>query len=88
VSQTNIPYFKSWIIFMITSFVLSVLAGMAIGFVVGFIMGMIGAPMQTVQVVCAIAGGVLGLIVSYAMFRWVIDRFIIPSVAGATSTLS
>ncbi len=84
-AQSNVPYFKAWFIFLLTSLVLSVLAGMAIGFVLGLIMGIVGAPIQTVQVVCGIAGAVLGFIVSYTMFRWVVDRFIIPSVTGATT---
>jgi hypothetical protein len=80
VAHPNVPYFKSWLIFSVSSVLLALLCGMAIGFVLGMIMGIIGVPIETVKFVCGIAGLLLGLLVSFAMFRWVIDRFVIPSV--------
>ena len=43
---------------------------MLAGAVVGFFLGALGSPIQTIQIAAGIAGGVLGLLVSYFTFRW------------------
>jgi ABC-type uncharacterized transport system permease subunit len=86
-AHNQIPYFKTWFIYTLCSLVVSFASGMVIGFVLGAILGIAGASLETIQVVCAIAGFVLGLAISYLIFRWVVDRFIVPAIASsATAT--
>lgn len=84
-ASTGIPYFKAWIIFAIVSVLLGFFGGMAIGFVVGFAMGVAGMPIESIQLVCTILGLIVGLVASFATFRWVVDRFIVPAVASPPS---
>jgi hypothetical protein len=79
-AKSGIPYFKAWVIFTLLSVILAVFCGMAIGFVIGVILGIAGVPLETVQVVCRLAGLMVGFIASFAMFRWVVDRFIVPAI--------
>lgn len=84
-SNSQIPYFKTWLIYSLSSMVLSALCGMASGMVCGMIMGAAGVPLDTIKVVCGVLGFVLGLAISFIMFRWAVDKFIVPKVSRLPS---
>lgn len=79
-ASKGIPYFKAWLIFAISSTLLAFGAGIAVGFVVGAALGIAGVSIEQIQTICSILGFVLGLVVSFLIFRWVVDRFIVPAV--------
>ena len=85
-SNSNIPYFKTWLIFTILTTALSALGGFAVGAIFGAILGAAGAPIKTIQIAGGVGGFVIGLITSFAMFRWAIDRYIVPAVTRISST--
>jgi hypothetical protein len=80
-ASTGIPYFKAWLIFVISSTVIAFGAGIAVGFVVGAMLGVAGVSIEQIQTICGVLGFVLGLVVSFLIFRWVIERYIVPAVA-------
>ena len=84
-ADSRIPYFKAWFIYSIGTVLLAFFAGMAVGFVLGAVMGAAGVPLDTIRTVCGIAGAVFGIIVSFVMFRWTVDRFIVPAIMTPTS---
>jgi hypothetical protein len=86
VNNSQIPYFKAWIIFYLATLLLSFLCGMAIGAALGAGLAIVGAPVQTIQIVGGIAGFVLSLVISFVMFRWVVDKYIVPSVASTAAS--
>lgn len=85
-ANSQIPYFKTWLIYTLSSMVLGALCGMASGMVCGFVMGAAGMPVETIKIVCGIVGFVLGIIVSFIMFRWAVDKFIVLEVSRLPST--
>lgn len=86
-AHPQIPYFKSWLIYSVSSMVLGFLCGLSAGMVLGGILGAVGAPIETVKIVCGGTGFVLGLIASFIMFRWVVDRFIVPAITENAASL-
>lgn len=81
----KIPYFKAWFIFYLGSTLIALGVGMVVGFLVGAILGIAGVEIITIQRTCAILGGLLGVVISYFIFRWVIDRFVVPAVSATQS---
>ncbi len=82
-TPSGIPYFKAWLIFAISSTALALGVGAAAGFVVGAALGIAGVGVAQIQTIGSILGFVVGLVVSFLMFRWVIDRFIVPAVISS-----
>ena len=80
-APARIPYFKAWFIFYLASTLIALGVGMAVGFVVGAILGIAGVEIVVIQRVCRGLGLILGLVVSYFIFRWVIDRFVVPAIS-------
>ena len=75
------PIFKAWLIFIVISSVLGVLAGAAAGFVVGFTLGLLGhVDLDSIRLACGAAGFITGLPVSFFVFQWVVNRFVAPNV--------
>lgn len=79
-SDSRIPYFKAWLIYSVATVLLAFFGGMAIGAVMGFIMGAAGVPINTISTVGGILGMVVGIVVSFIMFRWTVDKFIVPAI--------
>jgi hypothetical protein len=82
----GIPYFKAWLIFLLVSTLLAMGVGMAVGMLIGVVLGIAQVDLLIIQRVCAAIGFVLGLVVSYSIFRWVIDRYVVPAVRSAELT--
>lgn len=56
------------------SVLLSFAAGFVAGFVMGFVMGLLGISNQVISIAAAAAGGVLGFIISIALFRAMLGK--------------
>jgi hypothetical protein len=84
-SDSRIPYFKAWLIYSVATVLLAFFGGMAVGAVMGFIMGAAGVQIETIRTVGGILGMVVGIIVSFIMFRWTIDKFVIPAITTTGS---
>lgn len=80
-ATARIPYFKAWFIFYLASTLTALGVGMAVGFVVGAILGIAGVEIVMIQRICGGLGLILGFVVSYFIFRWVIDRFVVPAIS-------
>ncbi len=65
-----------WGVFLILSTILSAVAGGILGGTIGGILGVAQYSMGTIQIACLIAGGLVGLPISYACFRWSVKRLI------------
>ena len=85
-ASSKVPYFKSWLVFVVSSVLLSMGAGMAVGIVLGMVMGFAGVDVSAIRNSATALGFVIGLSISFVMFRWVIDRYIVPSLIESDDT--
>jgi len=78
--KLNIRYFKSFIIYAF----LGLAANAGVGFIqeaiLGGIMRGLGVEIGTIQRTCGIMEFILGGIVSFLIFRWVVRTLIVPQV--------
>ena len=78
---TEKNYFVAWIIFYFGGLVGAMLAGAIAGAAIGAAMGMNGYSVESIKSVCGTAGFLVGLPVSYFVFRAVVKRFIIAKLS-------
>jgi uncharacterized RDD family membrane protein YckC len=60
--------FLAWLIDNILLTVVGFVGGGVIGFILGFILGMAQVPLNAIQVICGLAGGIFGLIITWLYF--------------------
>ncbi len=77
-------YLKTWALFTICAGVGGLVAGAVIGGILGAILGAAGLTVQTIKLLCAMAGFAAGLPVSYLMFRLFVARFIVRKLTAQT----
>ena len=80
--KTEIKYLKSFIIYTIIAVIAGLVVGAIQGAILGGILGASGVDLPTIQIISAISGFIFGSIVSFFVFRWVIQTQIIPQLAN------
>jgi uncharacterized RDD family membrane protein YckC len=60
--------FLAWLIDNILLSVVGFVGGGMIGFVLGFMLGMAQVPLDSIQVICGLAGGIFGLVITWLYF--------------------
>ena len=78
----EIRYLKSFIIYTLSALVVGMVAGAVQGMILGGAMGAAGVDIRTIQITCGITGFVFGSIVSFFVFRWVIQTQILPQITA------
>ena len=68
--------FLTWLLFAVVTFLVSALGGGIVGFVVGFILGAADVDLEVIETVCGLLGGLLGIVISYLSFRFLVIRMI------------
>lgn len=79
-AASQLPYFKSWLLFVVIAGIGSGLAGAIGGGGIGAIMGSAGASVTTIKIVAGGFGFLLGLPISYYTFKWAVRKFIVASL--------
>ncbi len=80
-SIPKIKYLKSFVLYTLIAVVVGAVVGAIQGAILGAILGASGFDIQTIQIVSGIMGFILGSVVSFFVFRWIIQTQIIPQVA-------
>lgn len=78
-------YFKTWFVFFLGASVFGAVIGGLVGGVMGAILGFQGASPERIRIVCGIVGFLVGIPISYAMFRWTVGSFIVKRISRAMS---
>ena len=73
-------YFVAWILIGLGGFGGGFLLGLPIGFFIGFTGSLLGYDAQALRLFSMIAGGILGLVMSFVMFTWVVNKLIVQKV--------
>jgi len=71
---------KAWLAFAVISAVGGFVAGGLAGFFVGFVLGASGVEMEVIKPVCAGAGFLAGLPVSYLAYAWTVRHLVLPQL--------
>ena len=70
-------YFLAWLVFWLSATVGGFIVGAIIGAILGFALGVAGADLQTIKIVCGIAGFIIAVPLSYLLFRLVVGAMIV-----------
>src|SRR5436190_4533898 len=73
-------YIKAWALFTLCATVGGFIVGAVVGGIIGGALGAAGVPIQTITFVCAGAGFIAGLPVSYLFFRLFVSRLIVQKI--------
>lgn len=80
-SIPEIKYLKSFVLYTLIAVVVGIVVGAIQGAFLGGILGASGIDIRTIQIVCRITGFIFGSVVSFFVFRWIIQTQIIPQIA-------
>lgn len=77
----EIKYLKSFVLYTLIALVFGIIVGAIQGAILGGILGASGIDIKTIQIVSGITGFIFGSVVSFYVFRWIIQTQIIPQIA-------
>ena len=77
----EIKYLKSFVLYTLIAVVVGVVVGAIQGAILGGILGASGVDIRTIQIVSGITGFIFGSVVSFFVFRQIIQTQIIPQIA-------
>lgn len=70
-------YLKAWVLFFLCATVAGAVAGAVVGGILGAVLAAAQVPLDTLKLVCGVAGLIVGLPISYGFFRLFVSRFIV-----------
>lgn len=79
----KISYLKGFVIYTLAATLAGFAVGALQGAVIGGALGMVGFPLERIKLVTGLTGFVCGLIVAFFIFRWSIQKFILPQIFTA-----
>ena len=85
---SQLPFFKSWLVFAVITTFGGGLLGAIVGMIIGGIMGGAGATVPTTQLITAITGLVLGTPISFLTYKWSVNKFIVAHMLRTIAALS
>ncbi len=74
----QLKIFKAWLNFFLVATLLGFLAGAACGAVLGAVLGALGHDQRMIQIWATISGFVVGIPVSFVIYRWSVLKYIVP----------
>ncbi|WP_152979541.1 hypothetical protein [Stenotrophomonas daejeonensis] len=83
-TQKEIPYAKSWLLFFLIASVGGGILGALAGAIIGGILGAIGVPLVKIGVVTGIFGFAVGIPISFLAFKWSVGKYIVTPIVKAT----
>ena len=84
-SLREADYLKAWAAFAACATVGGFVAGLVVGVILGFSLRAAGASPETAKILCAIAGFIAGLPVSYFFFKMFVSKFLIARLTYTTA---
>lgn len=75
-------YIKAFAAYWLMSLILAAGVGMVVGAVAGAILGGAGADIGTIQLVCGVLGGLVGIPVQFVCFRFIVGKFIVQKTVS------
>ena len=78
--QTEVKFFKSWVIFFVVATVGAFIAGAVIGFFAGIIIAMLGYPVEGASPYLKLFGFAIGTVVSFFCYKWTVTQYIVPQL--------
>ena len=79
-------YFRSWLVFQLCAVVGGMVFGAVSGMLVGGFLGAAGYDVESIRLICGGIGFVVGLILSYIMFRLVVAGMIVNKAQDRSAT--
>ena len=73
---TEADYFITWLVFTLIYLVVSTAIGFVSGFLIGLILNAMGASVRLITTITGVVGFLVGLPISYVIFRFVVAHFI------------
>lgn len=73
----NIKYIKTWVIYTLISLLGGFIVGAVQGFILGLILSLCKVSFEVISKTTAVTGFVAGLLVSFFVFKWSIEKFIL-----------
>jgi hypothetical protein len=77
----EIKYLKSFVIYTLIAVVVAAVVGAIQGVILGGILGASGVDIKTIQIITGLTGFIIGSVISFFVFRWIIQTHIIPQIA-------
>jgi len=83
----EIDYLKAWALFWVLATFGGLVLGAVAGGILGAILGAAGLQIQTIKIICGVFGFLLGIPLSYVLFRWSIAKFIVPKITAQNDSI-
>lgn len=75
-------YFLAWLLYWLGGTLGGLILGAVAGGVVGFLLGMAGVPLGAIKLICGLIGLLIGAVLSYILFRWLVAVMIVRKAAA------
>ncbi|MEQ1935537.1 MAG: hypothetical protein ABL962_16885 [Fimbriimonadaceae bacterium] len=79
--EPEIRYLKSFVVYTLIATVTGLVIGMFQGAILGAALSIAGFDLHTVRTTCGITGFIVGVLISFFVFRWIIRTQILPQIA-------
>ena len=81
--KNEIKYLKAYAIYVLVGFLAGAIIGFIQGVILGAILGALGYPIEKIPLITGITGFFFGIFVSFFIFRWSIQKFILTQLDEA-----
>lgn len=82
-TNQEVPYIKSWLLFFLVATIGGGILGMVFGAILGGILGAAGVSVGIIGIVSFIAGMVIGIPISFFTFKWSVSKYIVVPILKA-----
>jgi len=81
--MNEIKFLKVYVIYVLVGFIAGAIIGAIQGFILGAILGIADYPIENIPLITGITGFFFGVFISFFVFRWSIQKFIITQLDEA-----
>lgn len=78
----GIIYVKTWVTYTLISLLGGFIVGAVQGFILGLILSLCKVSFEVISKTTAVTGFIAGLVISFFVFKWSIEKFILPQTTG------
>lgn len=78
--MNEIKFLKAYVLYVLVGFIAGAIIGAIQGFILGLILGIAGYPIEKIPIITGTTGFCFGVIISFFVFRWSIQKFILTQL--------